>query len=146
MRKITRVLVCAAGVLLALLVAGHVFMIGSYAPDWQSMLNYGLPHGSLASVLGAVAIYVNSLPIVLFLLVVGLAESFALRSLAFYIACGLALTLFLEYDFASRFWPQQPLGLTEPSGQILLAMGIAIGLVYWSIAGRNAGKWRADQP
>ena len=142
MRIVLRIAACALGVILAFLAAGHVFMIGSYAPDWQSIAAYGLPHGSLAAVLGAIVIYFDSLAVIWFVLLIGLAEKYALRSWAFYVACGLALTMFVQYEFASRFWPDKPFALFERSGVVLLAMGITIGLVYWAVAGRKAGKWR----
>jgi hypothetical protein len=30
--------------------------------------------------------------------------------------------------------------------QIALAAGIIAGMVYWLLAGRNAGKWRGHDP
>ena len=142
MRILLRTTACAGGLFLALLVMGHVFMIGYYAPDWRSIAAYGLPHGSLAPVVGAISIYFNSLAMVWFVILIVLTETYALRSWVFYVACGLTLTVFIQYEFYSRFWADQPLDLFSRPGAVLLAMGVTIGLVYWAVAGRKAGKWR----
>jgi hypothetical protein len=91
-----------------------------------------------ASLSGAVII----LP--LFLLVV-VAESFRLRSMLLY-AVGGALVMVLGY-FMSGF--SERLDTTSahlPIGHeaaIAAAAGVVFGFVYWLLAGRKAGAWRA---
>jgi hypothetical protein len=74
-----------------------------------------------------------------------IAESFSLRSVLVYalaggvtgLSCGYTLG-FVEY--APRFRIDAPFGTNF---ELMAAAGIAAGLVYWLIAGRTAGLWRA---
>jgi hypothetical protein len=139
-----RIVVMLCALLLAVTAAAHVCMITWYAPDWRLILAYGLPHGSLAPVVATIFIFVTSVPFVLFVFVILLAEIYALRSVLFFIACGLALTLLVRYEIEVMIGKDDSYELTAKGGLILLATGVALGFVYWVIAGRNAGKWRGD--
>jgi hypothetical protein len=80
------------------------------------------------------------------LLVIALAESFAIRTVLFYAIVG-------GLGFAGL---AVNLGLAEhrPAGgaslgrdvEIAAGAGIAAGLVYWAIAGRRAGAWHEVEP
>jgi hypothetical protein len=137
---VLRILVIFAALIAALAAAGNVYMVVDYWPHFDLMAQYGLPHGSLAPVLVTIIEIAASLAFVLFLLVIALAERYALRSPVFYAAAGLALLVLLRFDFSSRF-PTQNYALYGRGGLTLLATGLALGLVYWVIAGRKAGKW-----
>ncbi|MEX2129424.1 MAG: hypothetical protein WD871_14460 [Xanthobacteraceae bacterium] len=78
--------------------------------------------------------------------VILLAETFSLRSLLIYALAGGAVGLFCGYTLgfverAPQFQVNSPFGTNF---ELMAAAGIAAGLVYWLIAGRTAGTWRAS--
>ncbi len=143
MAAVLRIVVVFSALAAALVVAGNVYMIVDYWPRWELMVNYGLPHGSLATVVVTIFEIATSLAFALFLLAIALSERNALRSPLFYAASGVALMVLLRYDFSSRF-PTRSYQLYGQGGLTLLLTGLALGLVYWAIAGRKAGKWREN--
>jgi hypothetical protein len=71
-------------------------------------------------------------------------ETFGLRSVLIYALAGGLIGLFCGYSLGfigplPRFDFDMPLGTNF---ELLVAAGIAAGLVYWLIAGRSAGLWR----
>ena len=76
------------------------------------------------------------------LLVIALAEGFALRSSLIYAALGGVLALSLSYglDFAGYSGDRGSPLVHER--EVLAAAGIAGGFVYWLFAGRKAGSWK----
>ena len=76
------------------------------------------------------------------MLLIFLAEGFRLRSFVFYSIAGAVTALLLASGTgggSGTALPQVPLGHDH---EVLLASGIAAGLIYWALAGRNAGTWR----
>jgi hypothetical protein len=76
-------------------------------------------------------------------LVVALAEGFQLRSVLFYALAGGALALVLTFG--------SDLGINLSNifvrdREIMVGAGLFAGLIYWAIAGRNAGNWRKSHP
>ena len=61
----------------------------------------------------------------------------------FYALAGTALALGLSYGWDLRLLhgPDDALGGRGP--EIMAAVGIVGGFVYWALAGRNAGAWRS---
>lgn len=73
-----------------------------------------------------------------FLIAIIIAEIFNIRSVLAYLLFGVALGLLATFGDAG-YMPWLKLG----SGTILnVITGAVAGLVYWLIAGRNAGKWK----
>ena len=113
-------------------------------PDWPALSGDAAQRTGFwvlvffaASLSGAVII----LP--LFLLVV-LAESFRLRSVLLYAFAG-AVVMVFGY-FMSGFAEHQDTIHLPTKGQeaaIAAAAGVVFGFVYWLLAGRRAGAWRA---
>ena len=75
------------------------------------------------------------------LIAILLAENFAWRSVLFYALAGAAIGLF--YGFVLPTESPSPFYIAR-SSELIAGAGIAAGLVYWLIAGRNAGAWRAS--
>jgi hypothetical protein len=142
MRMLARSGMVLMALLVALFLSANVYMIIDYWPDFDFMANYGLPHGSLATVVGTMMVVGSSLAFFLFILVLVLSETYSLRSLLFHLAAGVALLVLLRFDFASRFRHQDAYGLFDQAGLGLIATGAALGLIYWLLAGRKAGSWR----
>jgi hypothetical protein len=73
---------------------------------------------------------------------IALAEGFAWRSVLFYALFGAGVGLFYGLGFprddpSSMFLGRAP--------EMLSGAGVAAGLVYWLIAGRNAGRWHTSE-
>jgi hypothetical protein len=140
-----------AAILLAFLVAsaaaGITIAVALLGPDWPALTGDAGDRGGFwvlaffaASASGAVLI----LP--LFLLVV-LAESFGLRSVLLY-AIGAAAVMVFGYfqsGFAAHVDTTSAQLPVPHEAMIAAAAGIMFGFVYWLLAGRKAGLWRAPQ-
>jgi hypothetical protein len=61
-----------------------------------------------------------------------------------YAIAGGAIGLFCGYGFGFIDWaPIRSYQMfSDSNAELMAAAGIAAGLVYWAIAGRNAGAWR----
>jgi hypothetical protein len=83
------------------------------------------------------------------LVLIAIAEGFGIRSVLFYACAGAAIALFLYFGIgfgAGIGEHAQPTeGFFVRELEIMAAAGIAAGLVYWLIAGRRAGAWRASE-
>jgi hypothetical protein len=83
------------------------------------------------------AAFISAIAFVPTMIVILIAETFALRSLFFYALAGGTGGLLYGLTFPAA--AATPLDRTV---QITLAAGVAAGLVYWLAAGRTAGFWR----
>ena len=136
---VVRFFVVTFGFLFGCLGAGAVLVIATLPPgtlegpfeqiDWLIFWGAILTSAAFVSVLA----FVPAMMIIL------IAETFALRSLFFYaLAGGIGGLLYgLTFPVATA----APFDLTV---QITLAAGVAAGLVYWLVAGRTAGLWRGN--
>ncbi len=77
---------------------------------------------------------VSLLPVVI---IIALAEAFSIQAVFAYVLLG----IFVFIGCAFYLIPHQALNVVVLSG--MTSAGIVAGLVYWRIAGRNAGAWRA---
>lgn len=79
------------------------------------------------------------------LLVMLIAEGFRLRSILFYALAGAAIGLLYSPLGAgvARWWIEfNDQVINRRPTELMVAAGIGAGIVYWAIAGQNAGKWR----
>ena len=148
MTALFRIMMMFVGYIWACIAASLVLALGTLAPQWDYFFSaLGVQSSQAQSTamwsvvgLGALIIFVvGFLPT---LLVIVIAEGFALRSVVVYGVIGGALALAMAYglDFA---------GYIAPAGvdiarerEVFAAAGIAGGLVYWLFAGRKAGIWK----
>ena len=130
----------------ACITASLVFTIGTLTPQWEDWSSLGLPPALLwiAVTIGA-AIFAG-VAVLPALLIIVLTEGFGWRSSLVYAALGgvLALTLGYGIDFAGYI--DEPGSGFAREREVFAAAGIAGGLVYWLIAGRNAGIWKSSRP
>jgi hypothetical protein len=123
--------------LLASLAAAMVIAVSVMLPEWSDLLAQSMQHGVFSIVVGFGAVVLSALALLPAVIVVMLAEAMRLRSLLFYAAAGGLGLLALYYG----------LGLAPMDArvgrefEIVAAAGIVGGLVYWALAGRNAGRW-----
>ena len=139
-----RIIVILLALILAIMAAGITLAIGIIAPDWAGIdsdpverLSFFIVSFFATSFVGAVAI----LPAVLLIVI---SEAARLRSFLFYGIGGALVGLASYYgsDISVRLENTTDVPPVANALQLAAAAGIIGGLVYWLIAGRNAGRWR----
>jgi hypothetical protein len=125
--------------LVASLAAAFVLEIGILVPFWRDAIATDIDQGFFKVMVGFGFFFISVLSLLPAMIVIALAEAFRLRSVLFYAAAGGLEALALCYSFGFTYRPSD--GAISPFMQAFAASGIAAGLVYWLIAGRNAGRW-----
>lgn len=148
MSLIGRIFVVAFALFLAYLAAGVAFAIGMVAPDFGFMdydpIERFMFMGA-AFITTGIAVTVAIVPT---LLLVVFAEALSYRSFLFYGVCGALVGAFVYFgtDVSGQLENTTDITPVRFPLQIALAAGIIAGMVYWLLAGRNAGKWRGHDP
>ena len=144
MSLILRLFVIALGFAAACAVAGAVIVIALLFPELSSLDTGAIDSSALNMMLGFGFIFVSGFALLPALMIALLTEAFAIRSVLAYAfggavvgaACYLGL---VPFDTATMRFE----GLVRQHLEIMTGAGILAGLVYWMIAGRSAGAWRA---
>ena len=147
MSLIGRIIVIVFAVMMASIAAGMAIAVGILGPEWHSLT--GDPgerviFWSTASVGATATGAVGLLPLAILIV---LAESFKVRSLLANTAAG-AVMLLIGYYSSGLARPAYEESIDRPppmisrETEIAAAAGAVFGLVYWTIAGRKAGRWR----
>jgi hypothetical protein len=143
MALIGRLFVILFGFLAACLVAGVIVVVAVLFPEFSDLGSSPIDQGAFNIVLGFGFVFVSGFALLPAMLVVAITEAFYIRGVLSYavggglvgLACYLGLVPFdpatLRFD-----------GIVRRHLEIMTGAGIVAGLVYWMIAGRNAGAWR----
>jgi predicted neutral ceramidase superfamily lipid hydrolase len=142
MAIIFRILLVIVGYILACVAASIVLTIGTLTPQWDDLSSLGLPSAILWSVVGVGAAFIAAIAAPPALLVIALAEGFALRSGLVYAVLGAVLALSLSYGLDFAGYVGEPGGSLAREREVIVAAGIAGGFIYWLLAGRGAGSWK----
>jgi hypothetical protein len=146
MYLIGRILVILFGLLAASLVAGAILVGAVLFPAFSDFADGPIDPAVLNIVLGFGFIFVSGFALLPALIVILITEAFYIRGALTYavgggvvgLACYLGLVPFdpatLRFD-----------GIVRRHLEIMTGAGIVAGVVYWLIAGRNAGAWRAPR-
>jgi len=146
MTAIFRIMMMFVGYVWACIAASLVLALGTLSPEWDyffSAVGVQSPQAQSAAMwmvvgLGALMIFVvGFLPT---LLVIVIAEGFALRSIVVYGVIGGALALALAFGLDFAGYSAAGVDIARER-EVFAAAGIAGGLVYWLFAGRRAGIW-----
>src|SRR5262249_55906012 len=138
-----RIIVIVFGLIVAIMAAGVTLAIGIIAPDWAGVdadpferLSFFIVSFFATSFVGAVAI----LPAAVLIVV---SEAARWRSFLYYGVGGalVALASYYGSDISVRLENTTDVTPVTNVLQLAAAAGIIGGLVYWLIAGRNAGRW-----
>jgi hypothetical protein len=141
-----RTFVIAFAFLVSCLAAAFVVAYGFVAPELSNFARGSAEYYMTLLFLGGAAGVVT--PFYVFapaFLIIFVAEMFSLRSVLYYTLCGAfvgALAYFLS-DVTSRIAGTGTVAPMTQELQWLTAAGIVGGFVYWLVAGRSAGKWKA---
>ena len=139
-----RIIVIFFALIVAFMIAGITLAIGIVLPEWPAMdsdpverVIFFFAAFFATSLVGAVAI----LPA---LIVIVFAEVARMRSFIYYGVGGalVGLASYFGSDISVRLENTTDVAPVNNALQLAAAAGIIGGLVYWLIAGRNAGRWR----
>lgn len=142
MALIGRLFAILFGSLFACLAAGMIVVGAVLYPEFSD-LGGGIDQSAINVVLGFGFIFLSGFALLPALIVVLITEAFYVRSVLAYAiggalvgaACYLGL---IPFDPATMKFD----GIIRRHLEIMTGAGIVAGLVYWVIAGRNAGVWR----
>jgi len=143
MALIGRLFVILIAFFAACLVAGMIVVGAVLFPVFSDLGPGPIDSGALNIVLGFGFIFISGFALLPAMIVVAITEAFYIRSALTYavggalvgLACYLGL---LPFDPATLRFD----GIVRRHLEIMTGAGIVAGLVYWLIAGRNAGGWR----
>ena len=147
MALIGRVLVIFLAFLAACMASGMIVISALLFPEFAELGTGPVDEGALDVLLGFGFIIVSGLAMIPAALIAAITEAFYIRSVLVYaiggglmgLACYLGLVPFNTETM--RFE-----GIVQRHLEIMTGSGIVAGLVYWVIAGRNAGAWRKPPP
>lgn len=147
MTVIGRLFLIFMGICAACVAAGLVVLLAILFPDVSDVTIGPLDDGSVNLFLTFGLIFVSGFALVPALIVVLITEMFAIRSALAY-AVGGAISGAICYLSLVPFDPDTItfVGVVRRDLEVMTGAGIVAGLVYWLIAGRRAGTWRAPQP
>jgi hypothetical protein len=143
MALIGRLFVILFGFFAACLVAGMVVVGAIMFPEFSDLGAGPIEPGALDLLLGFGFIFVSGFALVPAMIVVLITEAFNIRGALTYavggglvgVACYLGLVPFDPETLSFE-------GIVRRHLEIMTGAGIVAGVVYWMVAGRNAGAWR----
>ena len=142
MALIGRLFVILFAFLAACLVAGMIVIGAVLFPEFTD-LGIGNLDPAVNVVIGLGFIFISGFALLPAMLVAAITEAFYIRSVLAY-AVGGALVGAACYLGLIPFDPDTMRfdGIIRRHLEIMTGAGIVAGLIYWVIAGRNAGAWR----
>ena len=142
MAIVVRLFALSIGYLLGCTAAAIVFTLGTLSAAGDEFVSQ-IPSVALWWLICIEAAIVAALAVLPALLIIALAEGFGLRSIILYGVLGGVLALALGYGIDFAGYLGGPSSIVAHEREVLAASGIAGGLTYWLVAGRNAGAWTA---
>jgi len=147
MALIGRLFVIVLAFLIAVAAAGMVLAIGVVASDFSGIDSDTVERVSffgsalLVESFGGAAVLLPALAAIV------LAEAARIRSVVYYGLAGafIGLGSFYTIDLASELEDTTDIAPVGHGLALVLAAGVVGGLLYWLIAGRNAGRRRNEQ-
>ena len=147
MALIGRLFVIVFGFLAACLVAGMIVVGAVLFPELSDLGTDPIDQGAIDIVLGFGFIFISGFALLPAVIIAVITEAFSIRSsLAYAVGGGLVgLACYLglvPFDPDTMHFE----GIVRRHLEIMTGAGIVAGLVYWMIAGRNAGAWWREPP
>jgi hypothetical protein len=143
MALIGRLFVIVIGFLAACLVAGMIVVGAVLFPEFSDLGTGPIDSSALNVVIGFGFIFVSGFALLPAMIVAAITEAFYIRSALAYAAGGAVVGLacylgLVPFDSDTLRFE----GIVRRHLEIMTGAGIVAGVVYWLIAGRNAGAWR----
>ena len=139
-----RIIVIFFALFLAIIAAGITLAIGIIAPDWSGVDSDPFERVSFFIVSFFATSFVGAVAMLPALVVIVIAEAARLRNFLYYGVGGalVGLASYFGSDISVRLENTTDVTPVGNTLQLAAAAGIIGGLVYWVVAGRNAGRWR----
>src|SRR6266702_8875069 len=143
MALVGRLFVILFAFLASCVVAGMIVVGAVLYPEFSDLGTGPIDQGAINVVLGFGFIFISGFALLPALIVVLITEAFYVRGVLTYavggavVGCACYLGL-VPFDPATMHFE----GIVRRHLEIMTGAGIVAGLVYWLIAGRNAGAWR----
>src|SRR3981189_1958328 len=143
MALVGRLFVVLFGFLGASLVAGMIVVGAVLFPEFSDLDTGPIDQSTVNIVLRFGFIFISGFALLPAMIVVAITEAFYVRGVLTYavggVLVGLACYLgLIPFDPATLSFD----GIVRRHLEIMTGAGIVAGLIYWMIAGRNAGAWR----
>jgi hypothetical protein len=143
MSLIGRLFVVAFAFIVACLVGGAIVVVAILFPELSALDTGVLDPNAVSILLGFGFIFFSGFALIPALVILVVTEAYGIRSVLAYalggalvgLACYLGL---IPYDPATMSFD----GVVRRHLEVMTGAGIVAGLIYWVIAGRNAGRWR----
>jgi hypothetical protein len=146
MSLILRIFTVILALMGACLAAAVVLTLGFLPPEWHHVAVEAAHEGSLGIVVVFSFLLICGVMLFPALIIIAVAEGFGIRSALFYAVVGAVAGLFYAYGLGD-YWTDGAIGPRfGRDAEVIAAAGIAAGFVYWALAGRHAGAWRALPP
>ncbi len=144
MALIGRIIVVLIALMLAIVAAGVALAIGIVWPDWAGIDSDPVERVQFYIIAFFATSYVGAVAMLPAFLLIVLAEAARLRSFLYYGVGGalIGLVSYFGSNVSTRLENTTDIAPVGHSLELVAAAGIIGGLVYWLIAGRNAGVWR----
>jgi hypothetical protein len=146
MALIGRLFAIFFGFAAACLVAGFVIVFALLFPEMTDLSLEPMNQDTINIILGFGFVLVSGFALLPALIAVLITEAFYIRNiLAYAVAGGLAgLCCYLGFiPFDTVSWSFD--GIVRRHLEVMVGAGILGGVIYWMIAGRNAGAWRGSE-
>jgi hypothetical protein len=139
-----RILMVLFALWVAVMAAGVTIAIGMFIPDWGAMETDPVDRAMFFVVAFFATSFAGAVAYLPAFLTVTLAEALSIRSFLYYGTAGAAIGLlgYFGSNISSRLEDTTDITPVAHSLELVAAAGIIGGLVYWLMAGRNAGRWR----
>jgi hypothetical protein len=146
MPPLSRIVLIVVALIVASVAAGATLAIGIVAPDWANMDSDPVERVSLFVVWFLTTSFYGAAAIAPALVLVVLGEAWRMRSFVYYGFAGAAVALVSYYGSNISRMLENTTDVPPVEHALPLALGAGIigGLIYWLIAGRNTGAWRAN--
>jgi hypothetical protein len=143
MALIGRLFIILFAFLAACLVAGMIVVVAVLFPEFSDLGSGPVDTGAFDILVGFGFIFISGFALLPAMIVAAITEAFYIRGALAYavggglvgVACYLGLVPFDPETLSFE-------GIVRRHLEIMTGAGIVAGLVYWMIAGRNAGAWR----
>jgi hypothetical protein len=145
MSLLGRIIVIIFALVVASMAAGVALAIGIIAPDWANMDSDPAERVFFFTASFFATSYVGAVAMAPAFVLIVLAEAARMRGFIYYGVAGavVGLASYFGSNISVRLENTTDVPPVEHALQLAAAAGIIGGVVYWLIAGRKAGAWRA---
>ncbi|TKT71170.1 hypothetical protein YH63_006960 [Afipia massiliensis] len=146
MAVIGRLFAIFFGFLVACIVASVVVLYAIFFPE-MSDVSIDVDQSAINLILGFGFILISGFALMPALVIALVTEAFSIRHILAYAVgggiAGLCCYLgFIPFDTVNMTFN----GIVRRHLEVMVGAGILGGVIYWMIAGRNAGAWRSSSP